>query len=240
MEFERNKTMNSALSDSNGALSVIGMFELVEEATTSLMHELGVDNFVLRDKYNCMWVFVRSRVRKFKSLPWSDGDFTVRSFVSSVSRATINIDTEILNGNNELCAYARVESCVLDKTTGRIRRLDTVGISSAETDTVKPPVELAFASFDDRPLEAVDSVRVRYTNIDMSHHTNNKEYVRFILNTYTVEQMETRPIREIEMRYVSQSFENNVLNIEKSRDGNRDIFAVTCDGNTVAKCEVVF
>ena len=81
---------------------------------------------------------------------------------------------------------------------------------------------------------------VSYTNIDFAHHTNNKEYVRFILNTYTVREMETRAITEAEIKYLSQSHEGDVLSVCKQRNGNADIIAIEKDGEPILRGKFVF
>lgn len=43
-------------------------------------------------------------------------------------------------------------------------------------------------------------------NIDYVHHTNNIEYIIFLMNTFTVEELEKKPIKEMEINYASQSY----------------------------------
>ena len=83
-------------------------------------------------------------------------------------------------------------------------------------------------------------MKVRSTNIDFCHHTNNIEYIRFLLNTYTVEQLENSIIKEIEIDYINQSFEGQILDIYKKTVGNKDIFEIKCQEKSIVKGEIVF
>ena len=100
-------------------------------------------------------------------------------------------------------------------------------------------VEIEFTKFEDTPLTQIESVKVRSTNIDFSHHTNNVEYVRFLLNTYSVEQLSNNPVKEIEVCYVSQSYENDELAVYKAADGKKDVLVIKKDDKIVIKCEIL-
>ena len=129
--------------------------------------------------------------------------------------------------------------CALDLTTMRIRRVETVGDTSS-MQAEQPETDIKFAVYDGTPDNKVDTVTVHSTNIDMSQHTNNAEYIRFILNTYSVKELTDRPIREMEVRYINQSYENNVLDIYKQSEQNKDVFLLTDGDKDIAKCEILF
>ena len=127
--------------------------------------------------------------------------------------------------------------CPLDVATGRILRTSAVGVN--ENIVAEPAlVEVVFDKLDCNDLPAVEEITVRSTNIDFSHHTNNVEYLRFIFNTYTVDELLSRPISEIEVNYVSQSYENDVLSIHKQATGSCDLFAITKSAAPVIKCKI--
>lgn len=100
-------------------------------------------------------------------------------------------------------------------------------------------INIEFTKFNNGELPQVESVTVRSTNIDFSHHTNNVEYVRLLLNTYSVEEILNNPIKEIEVCYISQSFENDELQVYKLTEGNRDILMIGKESKPVVKCEVI-
>ncbi len=145
----------------------------------------------------------------------------------------------IKNADGVLCAYSRVETCVLGLSAMRILRLQTIDAIAAVT-IEKPEIDVTFTKFDCSPTERVESVRVGSTNIDMSQHTNNVEYVRFIINTYSVKELHDKPIRELEIRYINQSYENDVLTVYKqSCDASKDVFLLKSGDKDVVKSEVL-
>lgn len=238
MRLENDLKVSSSLTDSTANLSAIGVFQALEDVVTELMGKLEIDVLTVRRKYNATWLFVKNKVKLFKDVAWGD-NAKVIGFISAITRATMCLDIAFKNSAGELCAYARLKICVIDLETGRIRKISSVGVD--DTLTVEQPlIDMEFGRAENVPLEEVDRVRVQYTNIDFSKHTNNKEYVRFILNTYSMRDMESRRIKEIEVRYLNQSFENDVLAVRKGSQDNKDFFSVEKDGKPIFKCEIVF
>lgn len=155
-----------------------------------------------------------------------------------VTRVSIDIDVEIKNKSDELYAYLRVELCALDLQSGKIRRVSTVGVDdSIQAET--PETDLSFSKFDAENLPEVAQVKIKYTDIDFAGHTNNKEYIRFMLNTYSVRDIEERPIKEMDIVYVNQTYENDILTVQKDSDKDRYIIAIQKDGNYIVKSEIV-
>ncbi|MCH5155749.1 MAG: hypothetical protein J1F69_04005 [Clostridiales bacterium] len=239
MRLTKKQRVSASISDSTANLSALGFFQVVQDAVTEFLGKLKIDGVTARREYNAVWVFTRNKVMFFRSIPWSDNEFTVDAFISSVTRATLSVDVSIKNHKGEMCAYARVEMCALDLSTMRIRRVETVGVNAA-MHAEPPEADLTFTKFDCEPNQKVDTVQVHSTNIDMSQHTNNAEYVRFILNTYPVKELCSRSIREMELRFVNQSYENNVLNIFKQSSDDTDLFLITSDDANIALCKVLF
>ena len=132
----------------------------------------------------------------------------------------------------------RMELCALDLQSGKIRRMSTVGVDDG-IPTENPEIDLSFSKFDAENLPEAAQVKINYTNIDFAGHTNNKEYIRFILDTYSVQELEERPIKEMDIVYINQTYENDVLTLQKSNGKDRDIIAIKKDGNHVVKSEIV-
>lgn len=238
MQLEKDLKVSSSLTDFTSTLSVIGVFQALEDVVTELMGKLGIDGLTVRRKYNAVWLFVKNKVKLFKKIEWGD-DAKVIGFISVITRATMCLDIAFKNSAEELCAYARLEICAIDAETGRIRKISTVGVDDTFS-TEQPLIDLEFGGVEAVPLEEVDMVRVQYTNIDFSKHTNNKEYIRFIMNTYSMRDMESKRIKEIEVRYLNQSFEHDELAVCKGSLDNKDFFTVEKDGKPIFKCEIAF
>lgn len=237
MKLIKHSKVSSVNTDPMANLSVIGIFEIVEEAVTELMGELKIDGITSKREYNAVWVFAKSRIRLLKSIAWNE-EYSVVSFISKVSHAALYVDVEIKNKSDELCVYSRAEVCALDMQTGRLRKVSTVGVDDS-IEAEMPITDISFAKYDKTELPEIEQVRVRYTCIDYAGHTNNKEYIRFMLNTYSVQELESRPIREMEVVFLNQSYENDILTVQKKCCEDRDILVLKKDDKSIVKGEVV-
>lgn len=238
MIFTKKQKVSASIAGSEACLSVFGMFQVVEDAITEMMGELKIDGVTAKEKYNAFWVFAKNRIKIFKKLKWNE-EFVASCFISFKSLAKMNIDVAAKTPKGELVFYARVEACALDIATQRIRKINTVGVNEtvlAET----PLMDIQFCKFDYENLPITEQVRVRSTNIDMSHHTNNLEYLRFVLNTFSVKEMETKPIKEMEVIYANQSYENDTLDVHKASLQNKDVVVLQKQDKPIVKCEILF
>ncbi|MCH5160298.1 MAG: hypothetical protein J1F66_05605 [Clostridiales bacterium] len=237
MIYTKQQIVGSTQVGADTNLSTLGLFGMVESAITECMGTQHIDGMTIKRLYNAFWVFTKNKVKIFANAVWGDM-ITIESYVSSKSAAKLYVDTAIKSSDGQIIAYSSCEMCPLDVATGRILRTSAVGVGEH---IVSEPaqIEVVFDKLDCDNLPVVEQVTVRSTNIDFSHHTNNVEYLRFIFNTYSVEELLSRPIRELEVNYVSQSYENDVLSVCKSTTDTCDLFTITKFTQTVIKCKVV-
>lgn len=237
MDLIKHETVSASMMDTQGCLSVYGTFLRIQDAVTELMGTYGIDGFSAKVKYDALWVYVKTHVKFFKKLFWRDA-FTVTAFLTHISTAKIAVDVSVTDDGGENVAYSRTELCALDIPTQRIRRTFTVGVDKAMLSS-RPAQEVVFSKFGDADLSTVATVQAKATNIDFSHHVNNTEYVRMILDAYSVAELESMDIREMEVLYANQSFEGNTLRIKRAAADGRHLVAIEKDGATVVKCEIL-
>ena len=237
MKLIKNQKLSASMVASNESLSVIGAFQIIEDAVTEFMGRLKIDGITVKREYNAFWVFVKTRAKFFKKLGWGE-DYSVCAFLSSMSLAKLYVDVEVCDNSGDRVFYARVELCILDIATQRIKKIASVGVD--ESMLSPATAEITFGKSDNNGLSLIEQVKVRSTNIDHSHHTNNLEYLRFVMNTYSVAETEAKTVKEMEVIYASQSYENDVLDVLKAQSADRDFIVLQKDGKPVVKCEIVF
>ena len=237
MKLIKNDKVRAGMTDPAANLSVIGFFQIAEETVTELMGELKIDGITSKKEYGAVWVITKSKLKIFSNIAWNE-PYTVMGFISRITRVSINIDVEIKNESGELCGCLREELCALDLQSGKVRKVSTVGVDDSIT-AKTPEADMSFSKFDAENLPEAEKVEVKYSSIDYAGHTNNKEYIRFILNTYSVRELEARPVKEMDIIYINQSFENDILTILKNSGEDRDIIAIQKDGEFIVKSEIV-
>ena len=234
MIYKKQQIVGSTQVGADANLSTMGIFGIVEIAITECMGSQHIDGITVSKLYNAFWVFTKNKVKVLGTAKWGE-QIEVECFISNVSLVKMDLDTVLKKSDGSIVAYSRCEICPLDIETGRIRRTSTVGIN--ESIVVETPLmDVVFAKFDDGELPQVDAVTVRSTNIDFWQHCNNVEYLRFVLNTYSVAELVERPIKEIEVNYVSQSYEGDELSVHKLVTNDCDLLAIKKNDQTVIKC----
>ena len=117
MELIKHQKVGSSIADPLANLSVMGIFQIAEEAVTELMGELEIDDIVAKREYNAVWVFAKSKTEIYKNIVWNE-DYTVDCFISKITRASISIDVGIKNKTDELCSYQPVEKPLISAKSG--------------------------------------------------------------------------------------------------------------------------
>ncbi len=237
MKLTKHGKVSASLTDFKADLSVIGAFRIMEDAITEFMGDLKIDGLTAKNKYNAIWVFTKTGVKFLKNIAWNS-EYTVTCFISKISHIILNIDVALKDATGKLCAYSRTEICALDMVTGKIRKVSTVGVDDGFK-TEAPLIDISFTRIDADDLPIAGKVKVGYTSIDYAVHTNNKEYVRFMLDTYPVCEMAINPISQMEIVYVNQSFENDELTVRKGSYGDKDVFVIQKEDKTIAKGEIL-
>ena len=238
MKLTKRQKIGASMIGSDANLSTVGVFQMIEDAITEFMGELKIDGLTVMKKYNAFWVFAKTHVKILKKLQWGE-ECTVTAFISSMSLAKLYEDVKVYDGQGNAAIYARVELCALDIATQRIRKIATVGVSETMLSDEETE-EIIFGKFPICELPLVEQMKVRSTNIDRFHHTNNVEYIRFIMNTYSTRELETKDIKEVEIVYCGQSYEDSVLDVLKAECSNKDLIVMQTDGKPVIKCEITF
>ncbi len=238
MILNKKQKVNSGIIGTDCNLSIMGSFQIIQDAVTEMMGLNKIDGVTVKQKYNAFWVFTKTRAKFFKKVAWNS-EISITCYISNISAIRMCADVEIRNENAELVMHSKTELCVLDIATQRIKKVTAVGVDESMLSNVQAD-EIVFTKFDDIDMPVIEKVQVKSSNIDFVHHTNNLEYIRFITNTYTVAQLESKQIKEMEILYINQSFEKDILEIKKVGLKDKDVFVIEKENKPVIKCEIVY
>ena len=236
MKLIKKAVIPASICDCSITLSVKGTFDLLQDYLTEMLSQLELDGVSLKKKYGCVWVFTRNRVEIDRAPGWME-EYTAESYISSAKGAKMTVDTALKDKDGVICVYSRIEMCALELATQKVKRIRDVGVTS-ETHVEKPEREIEFSRMKHEGLCEIAKVEVLSGDIDFVLHTNNVAYVRFITNTYSVDELRERPIRRIELRYAGQTHERDILSIRKAHSDGKELFDVTLGDMTAVECEI--
>ena len=233
--FERYDVVKASDCGHKTSLSIIGTFNKIEDSLCLFMESFNLDGLTLMQKYNATWVYSKNKTKFFKPLQWNE-EISIKCFFSNKSLARAVADIVLFNENNEICVYSQIEMCSLDLSTGRIRKLEEFGFN--EISVQNSLIEICFDKIISSENEKVGTRQVAFTNIDYNNHTNNIEYLRFVLDTYTP--LNFRDIKSIQINYLNQSLLGEDLTIYKESLTQNDIFKIQSKDKDIAICELKF
>ena len=238
MIYEKRSYVSGSMCDSKLKMSIIAADEIVENSVSELMGDLGIDGIVAMEKYKAMWVMTKNQIRFVRRPGWREG-FVVKCFISWHSLITIHIDTVIESEIKEVLIKARTELVAIDLESGKIRKNETVGFTP-DMEYPMPTEGLGLTRFPKEGGEQIGMVTVQSTSIDYCDHTNNVEYLRFMLNAYKAEHFRTYEPELIEIHYGNQSFEGEKLEIYRMETEEGDLFNILRDGAGITSCKAIW
>ena len=238
MSYKKELLISGSQCGFNAELNIIGAFAIVQDAATELMKSLNIDGITAQRKYGAMWVFSKNKIKFSQDSFWGDMVY-IESFISNITLVRFNIETIVKNSIGEIIILAKTEICGIDLETKKIRPVETVGVSKTMLENIFD-TSINFSKNPAKPQQIFATDKVKSSNIDFCHHTNNVEYIRFIVNAYSVEELYKKKIKEFEIDYINQSFENDTLNIYLERINNIDVIEIKKDDLCIVKCELTF
>lgn len=224
--------------DYTANLSTLGALQIVQDHICRYFGGMGVDEIRLKRDFGCIWVFVKNKLEFKSPLKWDEG-YRVECFISSLTGARMVVDTIIYGKKDELKIYAKTEVCTLNLETQKIVPIKQV--LTKETEVLKSKSDLLFEKLDDFfDLQIIKTHTVHSTSIDYCIHTNNVSYVRFIMDTFDTKFLLEHPIKEIQINYISQTGENDVLDISRSLKVNEQNFEIKNGPKVAVRCKIKF
>ena len=236
MKMTKEALIPASVCDPYVRLSVTGTFDLVQDYLTETLGKQQLDGVSLRERFGCVWIFTRNKIEIDHAPQWKER-CTAECFLSSAKGAKATVDTLLRGEDGKIMVYSRVEMCAIDLKTQKIKRVTDVGVIPDEM-VEKPARDIRFGRLKHDGLSQIDSVVVKSEDIDFIRHTNNVSYIRYLMNTYTVEELGEHPVRSIEVRYLGQTHEGDTLSILKGEQDGKEQFRVALGDMTAVECEI--
>lgn len=207
-------------------LSLVGCVEIIQDTVTELFEHLGTDNGRLRTENNAVWVLVKMKVH-FEKYPIWKQELQATSYITDKTRIRVQDDIKVEDENKNLLFAAKQESCPIDFTTRKIRKIETVNFP-LNLEERAPILVDSFEKLDTVfcQNDIVGKREIYYCDTDYSKHTNNVSYVRFIMNMLNSEFFDNNMITDFEIDYMKESKEGQLLDIYRKDYENHIDFLI--------------
>lgn len=184
---------------------------LIEVATLHA-NQIGIGYAFLTLEHQT-WVLSRVAV-EMKRYPGVNEDYTVSTWISSISRLFSERDFEICGDGGEVIGYARTVWAVIDTRTrqvGDISRISWVKelIPSRGCPVDKPsrPRQIQRPADGDMASEGFREAKYRfqYTDIDFNRHVNSSRYIELLLNQWSLDFHDANRLTRFEIAYIHEA-----------------------------------
>lgn len=230
--FSKNLEILTAFCDSSLRVNPVKMMTWFEELAEQHASEMNIDGKTIRKRDNAFWIIKRVRLELNETIQEQDM-VTLKTWPSEAEGLRCTRSYQILK-DGRAAVNAIAEWVILDCDTRRPRYADSINFPQIEFIKEKA-VNTPFRRFKDCFTEDdfVYEKKVRASDIDLSHHTNNVKYCMMILDTFSVKELESMTIKELEICYENESLEGDTLRIYKKQTDNGWQFAIKRDGKTM-------
>ncbi|MDO5296163.1 MAG: thioesterase [bacterium] len=230
--YTRQRRITYAELDSSCKLGIAQAALLMQDTLTECFGQMKCDGFTFK-QLGYFWVLTRSKVKFFQRPGWGEIIDTM-SFPVRNTRTRTYFNTVLKDLQGHPLAFAYQEFCVLDLEKHR-------PVALADTPYPKEgfPEELFAPSYEkftvaETEYKEIQEQTVRSGHLDMSHHLNNIECLKFALDAFPEEFLLTHEAEELELHYPGESREGQKLrifqteqdgaNFIKIKESERDVF----------------
>ncbi len=236
--FEKDYLVPSSAADPAGKLSIPGIFDLCMDLASEHAQRLGV-GFADMAARRAYWVAVRTRVRLYDR-PALMEQVRARTWPGKPGAVKCDRFYRLSRGDTVL-AEGRTEWIGQNTDTGRVMKIGDFGYPTELDHLPEKVCQEPFTRFRDQPAE--EDRCMTYTvgsrDIDMGRHMNNVAYVRMLLGTFSVAELEAMDIAEAEVSYADACREGETLAVYRWRDGKDWRFLVQKTADESAAVQMV-
>ena len=124
-EYKRKFLVSYTDADRNVNLSLLSALTIIQDMMTEYFGVLKSDNIILKNENNAIWVLTKTKVHFNKYPTWRDIIEGI-AYTTEVKPIRVEMEVDFKNEDNETLFYAKQESCAIDLTTRKIRKISTV------------------------------------------------------------------------------------------------------------------
>ena len=239
-EYKRKFFIGYSNCDRKVNLSVLNSLYLIQDMMTEYFGFLKSDNIILKSENNAIWVLAKTKVHFNKYPKWRDLiEGTV--FTTGIKPIRVETEAQFKDKDNNVLFYANQETCVIDLTDRKIRKINTVnyptGVQIKEGINKEKYLRL---NTEFTEADKVYEQKIHSTDIDFSYHTNNVSYVKLIINSLNSDFLDSNKITDFEIHYINESKEGQKLSVYKKNKDNEIEFLIKQENKEIVRANLKY
>lgn len=223
--FCKKIRIDTSMCDASAKLGLWNTFALFQDAASQHAEELGV-GFAAMSARKAFWITVRTRVHFYRR-PAIMNEVEVSTWPAVPGNTRCDRSYSITQ-NGETLVEGRTEWCVVDTEKNAVIPAKEIGFSDdlEYSDTLALPEPYARFKHNFADTDKVFEYTVLPTDIDMGRHMNNVAYLRLLVNSFGVAELEQMNVYEMEIIFCLPCFEGDHLNVLRRETANGYEFGI--------------
>lgn len=220
-KFKKSYKVHIYETGPDGKSSLHTLFNYMQDIASDHAELLGFGRAALMEK-NEFWILSRMYAVFYDFPSWGE-DVELTTWPSGVDRLFLMRNYQLQYPNGKEIASVSSSWLIIDKTTKRVQRPDHVinydEVSFADTSMAARPADKLEWKSDSFVSQSPFAVRV--SDLDMNMHTNNANYIKWVVDSYDLDFLTKHSPKSLEINYLAESVFDDVISIKSFDDGNR-------------------
>lgn len=218
----------------DGLASIQGIAYCLQE--TAVNHasarKLGYEDLIIDNK---AWVLTRQHIKLYE-IPRLSMNIIIESWVDSSTDIISIRDFHIYNQNSDLLGLARTSWMLLDLTSRKPVRIKKDILDRIPHTPGKLKENIALEKIP--PMEESNGqasiFKVEYSDLDMNHHVNNINYLKWVLNDFDFKFRKKFRLESIEINFIREAIYADRLSREtiKNQQNNHEYITKMVNSDT--------
>lgn len=231
--FERNLKVDASLTDVNIQFGVLPALTVAQDNMCEYFRQIGCDGITMIPVCNCFFVLIKSKIKFFDFATWLDEIKATTELVDK-SKIRVSVQTDI-ESNGQRLATCVHQMCAMDATERTVRAVNSTLMSDELQTTKESLLSFDRMSFDLTEEDFVFSHIVNVDNLDFYKHTNNLQYVRFMISALSLDFVENHIVDDFEIHYIAESRYTDELKLYRRIEEDRVLFQINKGDNCITK-----
>jgi medium-chain acyl-[acyl-carrier-protein] hydrolase len=245
LEYEKSYKIPVYDIGFNGQLSPFALFNYLQDIASehAVLLNFGKDDLL---KNNRFWVLSRIAAQ-VKIWPGWEETLLVRTWPRGTDRVFALRDFEVTYPDGRVVALASSSWLVVDMTTRRVQRPDSVLTSFNTGFPVKSSLGRNTGKVEPVSDDFVTGrqIRVLISDLDINLHVNNVIYLKWITDSYDLDFRMNHRAVSVEINYLAESRLNDEIVIRTSADKNNGLIynhsiVRTVDNTELCRVQVIW
>ncbi len=221
--------------DMTGCLNIFRIPMISQDLATEYFRTIGTSNDILRENDDAAWIFTKYRIHAGKMPFWQE-KLLLKIYFTKIDSVRIYLEIDALYEDGNPAFTGIFEGCAIDLDSRTIRRISTVTFPEnvAVYDGLVP-TKFEKIKTDFNGAEISDEIKIHWSDIDFTGHTNNACYVNYLLRTIDSGFLLKNRITDIRLQYIKETRQDDRLQIFRRNGQDCLEFLIRKDDDEILK-----